>query len=363
VIKNYLSPRKKNLHILTFGVSVLWAVSVLVLERLIGIDASFHPDSLYYLDPQTYSEEMLFKPNDGYIVFIRILMGYSANSAIGINILAFSLTNYVIARIANFKTWKEVFLFLLLSPYRSHLAVHPLKDSLVILFVILGLVASLQAASLKRRSTRKVCYILLICAAIIPGTLLRSIFAAYLLPLWIFYVLRLQEIKINSAKFSRFAYSWLLIFLVLVALGFTFKNPEIFIFLQERSDLGDMGGRFGVGAYDFSSFGFPLSGILKSLLWPLMAILPSAFIWLSPSSAMISIDYNANVIKSSKTRTSANKVSIFISFYIISFSFGLLVSAYTAYARYMLPLSLCLYLVVGYHKVKCYRQKDKVVPN
>jgi hypothetical protein len=351
VIDKSIPLKNKYFYIIIFGFSTLWALSLFVLQRLLGLDETFHPDALYYLNPQTFSSEMLLKPNDGYVVFIKFFASYDALVAIAVNILAFALANCLIASLAQFRTYKEFLVLLLLSPYRVHLAVHPLKDSLIILFALLGNAAILRAAYC-RPNTWKALYIIFLSLSLFSGTLLRSVFIIYLVPLLVFNWFRLQEFKLTSKKLFIFLRSWVLLLSLTFVLLIVLRSPDNLTFLQDRSELGDMGGRFGVGAYDFASFGFPLAPILKSVFWPLMALFPTSLLFLSLSSALISIDYGVHMARSLKMPTRINKFSLFLAFYVIAFIIGMLVSAYTAYARYVLPLSMSLYIIIAFYKTE-----------
>ena len=113
----FLLPRNHPKRLPFFGVfliSISWAFFFLLLQRLIGIDEFFHPDAAYYFDRDTYSSEMLLRPNDGYVVFAKYALNYGVYAAIAINILSFSLCNYIISALARFKSYKEFFLLLAL---------------------------------------------------------------------------------------------------------------------------------------------------------------------------------------------------------------------------------------------------------
>lgn len=125
-----------------FITSIFACIFALIAERILGISWDYHPDVETYIT--TYKDivagglEVL--PNQLYFFITYILQG-SVSALITLNILAFSVTNVVLAKVySRYSKFKDkrslVFLFILIfAPYRIHLAVHGLKDTLVILML------------------------------------------------------------------------------------------------------------------------------------------------------------------------------------------------------------------------------------
>lgn len=127
-----------------FIISIFICIFALFLERLIGIDWNFHPDAVTYVT--NYNDvvfsSLLALPNQLYFYISYIAKG-NIFELISLNILAFSITNIIFFKEYSrysrvFNKQSLVYLSLLLfTPYRIHLAIHILKDTLVILLFTL----------------------------------------------------------------------------------------------------------------------------------------------------------------------------------------------------------------------------------
>ena len=126
-----------------FLFSILFALFTLLIERTIGITLDYHPDSLTYLDfsDQTLAKSFVEAPLDFVGSFFYVIVGFLDKNVfiiITINILVFALTNLIIYSAVKNILNKESNLYLVLSlllifdPYRAHLSVHVLKDTLII---------------------------------------------------------------------------------------------------------------------------------------------------------------------------------------------------------------------------------------
>lgn len=135
--------KKQSLWI--FAVSVITSLLLLVLERRMGIGWDYHPDAVTYV--KTYQNVISNIINSNgrdlltqlYFVFSWLLGGNIA-ALIGINIAVYSITNCIIYdQLKEFISSKVGFicaLLLIFMPYRMHLAVHVLKDTFLMAFLV-----------------------------------------------------------------------------------------------------------------------------------------------------------------------------------------------------------------------------------
>ena len=121
------------------------SLMLLALERQLGIGWDYHPDAVTYA--KTFNNVISNIINSGrrdlltqlYFVFSKLLNGDIA-ALIGVNIIVYSATNCMIyGQLKGFITSKAGLICVLLiifMPYRMHLAVHVLKDTLLIAFLV-----------------------------------------------------------------------------------------------------------------------------------------------------------------------------------------------------------------------------------
>ena len=147
------------------------------------------------------------------------------------------------------------FLIVILSPYRAHLAVHVLKDTIII-FLLTSFVFSKTFSS-------KLLFLI--------SNLYVRIFSL------IYYIYILNKNKINFISYT-------LIFSILIFLIFQF--PIIFDFISERNTI-DMGGRSFDQIINFSEFG-PSGVLLRAIVWPLIFV-TGIFLFMSPNLLYIPI--------------------------------------------------------------------------
>ena len=125
---------------LIFSLSILACLFVLSIERLTGIGWDFHPDANTYItisngavsnfDVQSYFGALFFALVD--------MMNSEVWMLITFNIFVYSITNVTLANFFKKHTGlhkKQIwilFLLVIFNPYRTHLSVHVLKDTLII---------------------------------------------------------------------------------------------------------------------------------------------------------------------------------------------------------------------------------------
>lgn len=362
-----------------FFVSILVCFGVLTIERFLGIEWNFHPDANTYFvlssevsqnikevflgykvywEPLDPAMKTLFeKPKDpsGYRSFLEIninldsmlkglslVKGYlfyvivdlfdsDIRFLIILNIFIYSITNSVITIFfknnCNLESQKYLgllFLLVIFNPYRAHLSVHVLKDTLII--------ASLVFFTLNKTKVSSIIFF---------------IFGAFLRNGWIIYFLSFINFKVllllireksgfnnNNNKYLLFAVLALICYLI----WFIDNNWGTIIHIFTKTN-GDMTFRSFDSVPSFHELGI-LGSIIRSILWPIL-YLTGAFIFLSPTIfyfpiALGSFFLNLWIIKHFKSLRSLTPV--LLSVYLSMAIFAFIVSGFTSYIRYCLPV-------------------------
>lgn len=133
-------------YILIFLVSTVCSILVLYLERLVGIGYDYHPDSRTYLAVSgdvfnnALKDPSLLLFNSYYVIVG--LLDKSVALILALNILLYSLTNTLIySKLIKFSKTKLSFfaiVLFLLNPYRLHLSIHILKDTVLIFLLVIA---------------------------------------------------------------------------------------------------------------------------------------------------------------------------------------------------------------------------------
>ena len=150
-------------NIFIFIVSILSSISLLIVERFFGIGWDYHPDAIRYINDSISTANILLDTNPRYIFnnfYYFIVAGFNQNYSLLIllNILIFAFTNSLLAHFifqqsSERKFDKKVIIFLvfliIFSPYRVHLSIHLLKDTLII-FAVTAIFISLARIRVAR---------------------------------------------------------------------------------------------------------------------------------------------------------------------------------------------------------------------
>ena len=132
-----------------FIASIAASLTLLIVERRVGIGWDYHPDAVTYVN--TYSNVIANIINSHgrdlltqlYFVF-SWLLGGNITALIGVNIAVYSLTNCIIynwlRKFSSSKIDYVCVLLIIFLPYRMHLAVHVLKDTFLIAFLVLSII-------------------------------------------------------------------------------------------------------------------------------------------------------------------------------------------------------------------------------
>ena len=296
-----------------FFYSIIYSLIILFIERKNNIKIDFHPDATEYFEraDQEILSSFIENPFQFLGKFYYVIVSYFIDNIeflIILNILAYSLTNYILYLIIKNIFSKKNFLYsifiliVIFNPYRAHLAVHPLKDTLI----ILSLVFSFFSSS-----------IVINFIFIFFGSMLRLGFYVYL-PIFF--------LNIKNKKFA-----FLIFFILSLFLYFYFGGM-----ISEALKLDvDMRNRSFDTVYNFINFDFPFAQILRGITWPVIRITglavlfhPFYFLFLLQSLALMYIIY-----------VNRRYIDYRVVFFILPLMIIAVVSSgYNSYLRYSEPL-------------------------
>jgi hypothetical protein len=258
-----------SLEIRIFFSSIIFSLTVLIIERIIGIGADYHPDSTYYLNYQDYAKH--FRVG---LFFHDVVYFFNSNvsALLTLNVVAFSLTNLVL-----YSVLKKVYLtngwfyyisslIVIFDPYRAHLSIHVLKDSLLILTLVLFLFSS---------------NIIIKLIFLFMSIMLRLGFFIYFLMFFSFF----------KKKFTYILLIFTISLFVFIIFYYKIGLPAYQVQLDIRFRSFD-------NVYNFINFDFPFAQILRGITWPVIRITglavlfhPFYFLFLLQSVALMYIIY------------------------------------------------------------------------
>jgi len=305
-----------------FLLSIFCCLFFLLLERSVGIGWDFHPDAVTYTQKYLPTVLSIFDigisavPNNLYYLISYLAIGNVAILII-LNIFFYSLTNVLIAKVfkmhLNKTNWTNnkkllLLLLLLLTPYRLHLAIHVLKDTLIIY---------------------------LITFIIYKNKLYISSFVHFTF----MFLLRIFSITYSSLLFPRKVIYYMIPLVLFVII---LNIDLITVFLLKQNEL-KMTFREFDSVPNFSNFGV-LGILLRAILWPIF-VLTGAFIILSPSIAYFPIALGAIMLQLWSLLTFKKLAVSFVTFSLLSL-LAMLVTGFTSYIRYTLPIVIVLPLIL-----------------
>lgn len=311
-----------------FLLSIVFSTITLLMERLFEIGVFFHPDSRTYLVEtplywETIKQDPLFVFNNGYFV-LTYFVSQKASVLIMINMIAFAVTNIFllnkfndhklqVAGVTKSTLFYSSFLFFLViyNPYRLHLSVHVLKDSLILLFLVLLFVAP-------KRS--------------------KIIWFAQLLLLRIFSLSYL----ILFLK-GRMLY-WFLFFLAIIIIVFGDNVSNFFLEWNDK----DLNFREGVRVPSFQGLGM-IGVVIRMIVWPIL-MLTGFFIFLTPSLLLLPIAFGSFVLQIWSLVYLKRPAVTLSAFGLLALIAGL-VPGFTSYQRYCLPIITLLPILLLTSKI------------
>jgi len=318
--------------IIFFFLSIISCLGVLFIERIFEIGIYYHPDAEYYL---TYRENVnlteLFQNPKKFIgqfyIIITSLYKYNTNYLIGFNILIYSITNaYLFQFVKNtYKKMGLAFYFavfiVLLDPYRIHLAVHVLKDTLIIF--------SLTILFFSRSYIIKIIYLIF-------GVFLRFSFFVYL------------PILISDIKISKRSIFFIIITFYIAVYPFYDLIINTLTIQGQKADMSFRQFDTIPNFLEYELFG----GLFRSITWPIFRLTGTAYFFssfyilflLHSLALMYIILVNIKIVK-----TFLFKFLLFI-FPLIALAYS--VTGYNSYLRYTQPIITLLPIFIIYYSYK-----------
>lgn len=312
----------KNFYV--FFASICLALFTIAIERIVGIDFSYHPDALQYVNREYFNVTDKILLNNTFF-FLAYYLKYPA-LIVALNILLYSITNQKIYnytkkkfRNLNLALPATLVFFMIFQLYRLHLAVHPLKDTLVIFLLVFGFCGE--------------------------SFIVRFISISFL-PFIRFLGLMYYFVFLRVKKWMFF----LLLISFFLLLVFFFVLPESIDtllfwhvdFLETRNN-APMGGRWYDEVPKFSELGWQGS-ILRSFFWFIILIFGIFFVWFK-TFLVVPIVYDVIIFRIWCYRF--KKGSIFsLGFLSFMLFLGLWSNSFTAYLRYAVPALLLFQLAV-----------------
>lgn len=356
------------LFILIFFTSVFLCGVFLYIERIfLGINTRYHPDSVFYLKQfKTYSYLSL---NDNIIIniknfFFNIFSGkfyfsivnliYEFEKYVNIeiftqifsfhriiistNIFIFALTNYLI--IINYKKFFSetkiqyyliLFVFCLL-PYKMHLSVHILKETLIIFLLITSVLYK---------------NLLIQFFVLIIGVSSRTLFPVY-------FLITIGGNLNNLKKYKLYIFIFIIFLAYSLFHALQLSNPDINFnlidYLKSRH-LANMGGRNYDGIPNFADYDL-IGVILRSIFWPFL-FLTGSFIFFTKSLIMVVLALEI-IILQLLSYYFLRKFIINIGLIAFLILASVYVNTYTAFFRYVYPALLMAFLInlLKYKKIR-----------
>lgn len=299
-------------YILVFIASVFACLLMLLLERFAGIEWDYHPDVFTYINDSAWVVEQGWSaiPNQLYY-FVTYALGSSVMLMIALNILGYSFANMLIAKtffaFAKQRSLKPkvtfvLLILLLIAPYRLHLAVHGLKDTLIILMLFLAATTY---------STR-----------------------AYLFLSWMLLMLLRVYSLLYALLFLRGRTLFALAGVMLLVL--LYFDLSIIGLLEGRSDVGMHAREYDV-IPSFSEYGL-VGVLLRMITWPLM-LLTGTFVLISPTIWFLPLSFEMLL-----TRVVSKKMfghfGVTLGLVVCLSMIAAVVDSFTSYMRYVYPAIL-----------------------
>jgi len=324
-----------------FVLSIIYALGVLVAERFVGMGLDFHPDALNYLRIGASSrwDDLIFDPLNfigSFYYFVVALMVADPDLVIGLNMVVYAITNFSIfsaiknsGLIQNQLAWMAILAILLLDPYRVHLAVHPLKDSFVLLLVVLLV------------NNKSIFRFLII---LIFGLFFTNRYFIYFSFIALLFFSHAFSFSIST---NRLRSLFTLPLVSLCSIVFLFLFIHYYPVLLGSLSVGQ-GANMQFRSFDtipsFYHLGYPISEILRSISWPLILI--------SGGFAIFSVTYAVAITPVIALWLILLKRGLSIQFFLVlAFCgcFGFVVSGFSTYIRYCYPV-LISFIVFSYSR-------------
>jgi len=288
------------------GLSFLTSAVLLGVERVVGIGWDFHPDSMTYATLSEEVSQSIFDNwiellNNGFYVIVYAL-GQSVFLTTLMNMLLFSISNGLI-----YKTVKEeslypvsdvLMLLLLLNPYRMHLSTTMLKDTLIIFFMIQMVRAT-------------------------PATQIFSFVSMVILRI----ASPVYPILFMSRRLIVYA---VLAGMALAVFNWDFVIGRIIEFNDQEMQLRDFD-----RIPTFQEYGYP-GALIRGVVWGFLSF-SGLFVLISPAPAFFPVAMGS-VMTLFFLKKVTHSYKVPFSLLMATAVFGVMVTGFTAYIRYIYPL-------------------------
>ena len=315
---------------LIFFLSISASLFVLLLERLFGIGWDFHPDARTYIELSSGSLSLLRLDNIMLGSWFYILVDFfnsNIDALIAFNVLIYSITNVGIANFFYKHTGRDqkqitllLFLLVIFNPYRLHLSVQVLKDTIIIFGMVYFLISKLFS------------WLYFIISFLFS---LRS--AMYLIA-----VIKRRNFIVVLLLISSFLY-W-------------YMGIDGILSILSAEDQVNMTFRQFDSVPNFFEFGY-VGAILRAIIWPFF-YLTGVFIFFSPSIMYLPIamgSFFLQVWHLKQYRRYAFYFQIYVAMGVMAF----MVSGFTSYIRYTLPLVTILPILIIKRDILNYEKPEK----
>ncbi|ALE02765.1 hypothetical protein [Candidatus Pseudothioglobus singularis] len=307
---------------LIFILSLLSCLFVLVTERALGIGLNFHPDANTYLtlgkDIALADFNFRFLFGNSFYVLVS-LFDSIIWQVLAFNIFLYSLTNVLLATFfdKNFSSNSFLIWFLILlvifNPYRLHLAVHVLKDTIII-FGLIGFLTLSRVYS------------------------------------WIFMIISYSASIRTLIYLVSFINKKTFILAIMPVIVFIFIQKDGFLYsIINIENQVNMTFRDFDKVPNFFEYGI-LGALLRAIIWPFL-FLTGLFIFFSPSIMYLPIAFGSFCLQFWHIicfRKLAFLFPIYLSMSVLAY----MVSGFTSFIRYSLPLLTILPVMVLYKNNK-----------
>ena len=303
-----------------FFLSILACLFVLSIERLSGIEWDFHPDANTYI---TISNRVAssfdiqnFLSGDSFYVMVDMLNS-EVWLVITFNVFIYSITNVALMLFfkKNIGLHKKqiwiLFLLVIFNPYRTHLSVHVLKDTLII-FSMVYFFTSNKAYS----------WIFLLLSYSVS---LRT--AIYLIT-----ILNKKNLMI------------LMILMVPVVFFILMQSEGILYSILSAENQVNMTFRDFDKVPNFLEFGLFFGAIIRAIVWPFL-YLTGIFFLLSPTIMYLPIAIGSFFLQFWHFKQ-YGKPALYFQVYLAMSVLAFLVSGFTSFIRYALPLLTILPILI-----------------
>lgn len=301
-----------------FFVSLAAALLFLGFERFAGIPWDFHPDSVTYATLSDYTVRAILAQdyflifNNGYY-FWASMLGMSVVLMTAANILFFSLTNVVLFQFhqsycrnqQDSWQWILALLILMFNPYRLHLATTALKDTMIVMFVVLMMTD-------------------------------RRYYSFWVMPF--LFTLRVASLFYMVTKLSRKNLIRLLVVALLLSAIFAGTLGDRLL----EFNSADMQLREFDRIPNFRNLGL-VGTFARAALWPILAM-TGAFAVLSPALAFIPVALGS-VTNQIYCKMVTGRYAFPLAIIVPMAIFAALVTGYTPYIRYIYPLLVVLPII------------------